>query len=117
MGIFENGPASYDREDLNAFFSTFAPQIPKDTQPLLQSVDGGVAPTTNITLADSESDLDFEVAYPILWPQQTVLYEVDERILCNAVSVVDELTSGSGSSFSGIIFQQLPRRSRWSKYQ
>ena len=79
MGIFET-TTSYNQKDLDAFFARFTPEIPQGTHPLLQSIDSGEAPTTNITLANNEAELDFDIAYPILWPQQTILYQTGVRL-------------------------------------
>ena len=78
MGIFETY-TSYNQKDLDTFFSRFAPEIPQGTHPLLQSIDGGEAPTTNASQANIEAELDFDIAYPILWPQQSVLYQTGAR--------------------------------------
>lgn len=69
MGVFEEGDY-YAQEDLNLFYANFTKNIPKGTHPIPAFIDGAQAP---VPLADAggESDLDFMLAYPILWPQQT----------------------------------------------
>jgi tripeptidyl-peptidase-1 len=42
-------------------------------------VDGAVAPT-NVMSAGSESDLDFQISYPLLYPQNTVLFQTDDPV-------------------------------------
>jgi len=74
MGIFESGD-TYDQSDLNGFFSTYYPRIPNGTHPILDSIDGGVAPVTNISNAGGESILDFELAFPIVYPQPIQLFQ------------------------------------------
>ena len=76
LGIFEAGDF-YAQEDLDLFFANFAPQIPQGTHPTLDSVDGGDAPVP-VEDAGGESDLDFQLAYPIIYPTQIVLYQVDD---------------------------------------
>jgi tripeptidyl-peptidase-1 len=76
MGIFEEGDF-YSQEDLDKFFANFTPQIPKGTHPQPAFIDGANAPVA-VKDAGAESDLDFQLAYPILWPQNTVLYQTDD---------------------------------------
>jgi tripeptidyl-peptidase-1 len=76
MGIFEDGDF-YAQEDLNLFFQNYAPQIPQDTHPTPAFIDGAQAPVP-VGRAGGESSLDFELSYPILWPQGTVLYQTDD---------------------------------------
>lgn len=73
MGLFESGD-TYDQPDLNLFFSHYAANIPNDTHPILQGIDGGTVPVSQ-TRAGGESLLDLDVAYPLLYPQQIKLYQ------------------------------------------
>ncbi|KUI56412.1 Aorsin [Cytospora mali] len=77
LGIFEEGDY-YAQEDLDAFFTTFAPYIANGTHPILNAIDGGEAPVA-VEDAGSESDLDFQLAYPIIYPQTTTLYQADDE--------------------------------------
>lgn len=63
LGIFEEGDF-YAQEDFDSFFATYTPYIPNGTAPTLDSVDGGVAPVP-VEDAGGESNLDFELAYPM----------------------------------------------------
>lgn len=54
-------------------------EIPNGTHPELFSVDGGQGPTTSLRMAGSEANLDFQMAYGLIWPQNTVLYQVDDE--------------------------------------
>ena len=76
IGIFEDGDF-YAQEDLDLFFANFTPYIPQGTHPTLDSVDGGVAPVP-VSEAGGESSLDFQLAYPIIWPQQATLFQTDD---------------------------------------
>lgn len=78
MGIFEEGDY-YTQEDLNSFFANFTSYIPNGTHPILDSIDGGYAPTANLSQAGGESNLDFELAIPIIYPQTTTLYQTDDH--------------------------------------
>ncbi|CAF9905503.1 MAG: hypothetical protein GOMPHAMPRED_003229 [Gomphillus americanus] len=73
LGIAEAGDV-YDQEDLNLFFKSFAPHIPNNTAPVLQSIDGGTAPVS-VENGGAESTLDFEIAYPIIYPQDIKLFQ------------------------------------------
>ena len=76
-GIFEEGDF-YAQQDLNSFFTNFTSYIPNGTHPILDSIDGGVAPVANLSQAGGEANLDFELAIPIIYPQTTTLYQVDD---------------------------------------
>ena len=67
LGIFEDLGDYYRQTDLNEFFLTLYPRIPQGTHPVLDLIDGAVAPTTNLSDAGPESDLDFQISYPIIW--------------------------------------------------
>jgi tripeptidyl-peptidase-1 len=71
MGIFEEGDYFY-QEDLDLFFANFTPHIPKRTQPRPAYIDGSEAPL-DLVGAGGESDLDFELAYPLIYPQTITL--------------------------------------------
>ncbi|EME46777.1 hypothetical protein DOTSEDRAFT_127175 [Dothistroma septosporum NZE10] len=74
LGIFEEGDF-YAAEDLVEFFATLAPYIPLTTRPKLEGVDGGFAPSA---YAGGESDLDFQISYPIIYPQNSILFQTDD---------------------------------------
>jgi len=79
LGIFEDIGDIYSQEDLDEFFRTLQPRIPQGTHPILNSVDGGTAPTT-VADAGPESNLDFQISYPIIWPQNSVLFQTDDPV-------------------------------------
>lgn len=76
MGFFEQGDF-YDQEDLNLFFANYTPYIPQGTHPIPNFVDGGVAPG-NVSQSSGESNLDFLLAYSLVYPQKLVLYQTDD---------------------------------------
>lgn len=86
LGIFESGDV-YDQEDLDLFFTQFAGNIPNGTHPILQSVDGGSAPVSTED-GGGESALDFDLSFPLVYPQQIKLFQT-----------FNERTAYSGSSF------------------
>lgn len=65
LGIFEDLGDYYSQTDLNDFFLTLAPNIPQGTHPTLHGIDGAKAPTTDLLDAGPESDLDFQISYPV----------------------------------------------------
>ncbi|KAJ6177663.1 hypothetical protein N7519_008124 [Penicillium mononematosum] len=77
LGIFEGIGDVYAQEDLDLFFSKLYSTIPQGTHPILKSVDGGEAPT-DTSRAGPESDLDFQISYPIIWPQNSILFQSDD---------------------------------------
>ncbi|KAJ5666609.1 hypothetical protein N7462_011018 [Penicillium macrosclerotiorum] len=79
LAIFESIGDVYAQEDLNLFFGTLAMDIPQGTHPELKSVDGGKAPTL-IGNAGAESDLDLQISYPIIWPQNSILFQTDDMV-------------------------------------
>lgn len=76
LGIFEEGDY-YAQEDLNLFFHNLSSNIPKGTHPIPAFIDGAEAPV-KVSEAGGESDLDFELAYPIIYPQTITLYQTDD---------------------------------------
>jgi len=74
LGIFEEGDF-YAAEDLVEFFALFANYIPATTMPVLEGIDGGFAPGA---YAGGESDLDFQISYPLIYPQNSVLFQTDD---------------------------------------
>ncbi|KAK8038492.1 tripeptidyl-peptidase sed1 [Apiospora rasikravindrae] len=80
MGIFQGLGQKYTQHDLDTFFHGFTDGvIPNGTHPELRSINGGLGVTTDPRLAGSEANLDFQMAYGLIWPQQTVLYSVDDE--------------------------------------
>lgn len=49
--------------------------IPATTKPILEGIDGGTAP---MATAGGESDLDFQISYPIIYPQNSILFQTDD---------------------------------------
>ena len=80
LGIFEDLGDMYSQTDLNLFFATLATQIPQGTHPTLDGIDGATAPVTNTANAGAESDLDFQISYPIIYPQNSILFQTDDDV-------------------------------------
>jgi tripeptidyl-peptidase I len=78
LGIVElalGNMQSYNQQDLNSFFKVFTPNIPAGTGPKLNSIQGGQAPSPP-NLTSIEANLDFQVAYPLVYPQKTQVYQL-----------------------------------------
>ncbi|KAH8899002.1 subtilisin-like protein [Thozetella sp. PMI_491] len=78
MGIYESLLEFWDQEDLDLFFSNYAPRIPKGTHPIDYLIDGAVAETTNVSEAGGETMLDLDLAYPIVYPQTITIWNEDD---------------------------------------
>lgn len=113
LGIFEDLGDVYSQQDLDLFFSTLYPSIPNGTHPVHNLIDGAVAPVP-VDQAGPESDLDFQISYPIIWPQNSVLFQTDDPVyeanytfegfLNNFLDAID----GSYCSFSSSLDPQYP---------
>ncbi|KAI0198831.1 peptidase S8/S53 domain-containing protein [Astrocystis sublimbata] len=79
MGIFQSLGQHYTQQDLDTFFWAFTDNIPNGTFPELLSVNGGEGPTSNLNRAGAESNLDFQMAYGLIWPQEPALFQVDDE--------------------------------------
>jgi tripeptidyl-peptidase-1 len=53
--------------------------IPAGTHPILKAIDGATAPAS-VFNAGPESDLDFSISYPIIWPQNSILFQTDDNV-------------------------------------
>lgn len=91
LGVFESLDDVYAQEDLDAFYKLAAPGIPQGTGPDLFLINGATAPNDPED-AGGESDLDFEIAIPIIYPQKTNLYQVrsDYDIFLAFLDAVDK---------------------------
>lgn len=77
LGIYEAELNYWDQLDLDAFFTNFT-HIPNGTHPIDRNIDGGIAQTNNISTAGIESMLDLDCAYPIVYPQNVTVFNVDD---------------------------------------
>ena len=80
IGIFEDGDY-YEQADLDLTFAAIAPYVPQGTHPILDGIDGGTAPLVidGVTeVGGGESLLDMSIIFPLIHPQQAVLFQVDD---------------------------------------
>lgn len=75
MGIFETVDNVYSQDDLDQFYSEAPANVPKGTGPKINLINNATAPYPS-SQAGVESDLDFEMAIPIIYPQKSTLYQV-----------------------------------------
>ena len=102
MGVFESGDV-YDQQSLDQFFTTFASDIPNGTHPLLQSIDGGTAPAPNVYYGGAESALDFELVFPLVYPQTVKLFQTlpTTEAASGSVSFFNAFLDALDSSYCG----------------
>ncbi|KAI8628143.1 subtilisin-like protein [Xylariaceae sp. FL1651] len=86
LGIFESLDDHYSKADLDVFFKTLYPylNVPTGTYPEERLIDGAIGavetPSPIYPLeVGLESSLDFDSAWPLIWPQGTVLYQTDDE--------------------------------------
>lgn len=80
LGIFEENEDYYVQDDLDQFFAAMDKRIAKGTGPTVHNIYGATAGTPP-SKPGPESDLDFEVAIPIIYPQKTSLYQIGYNAL------------------------------------
>ncbi|GAW10864.1 hypothetical protein ANO14919_001990 [Xylariales sp. No.14919] len=86
LGIFESIDDHYSKKDLDVFFKTLYPDlnVPTGTYPEERLIDGAIGsietPSPIYPLeVGLESSLDFDSAWPLIWPQNTVLFQTDDE--------------------------------------
>ncbi|KAI0869261.1 subtilisin-like protein [Hypoxylon argillaceum] len=86
LGIFESLDDHYSKDDLDVFFKTLYPDlnVPNGTYPEERLIDGAIGaveePSPVYPLeVGLESSLDFDSAWPLIYPQGTVLFQTDDE--------------------------------------
>ena len=78
LGLFEEGD-HYSQSDLNKFFAQYAPNVPQGTAPLPANIDGAEGPVAAADPTNTgESDIDMDMTLSLIYPQNIVLYQVDD---------------------------------------
>ena len=78
LGIYEEGNF-YTQVDLDSYFSKYSPWIPNGTHPILNLIDGASGPKSPGPGYNSiESNLDLQLAYPLVYPQTLTLYQTND---------------------------------------
>ncbi|KAH8688998.1 putative protease S8 tripeptidyl peptidase I [Talaromyces proteolyticus] len=73
LGLYEY-LQSYDQFNLDWFLSQYSPHIPNGTHPESKNIDGGRAPEL-AGRGGSETLLDLQMAYPIIYPQGIRIFQ------------------------------------------
>lgn len=80
-------------------FAALSPNIHNDSHPALEGIDGGIAPFSLPGVGEQigvESLLDMSIILPLVYPQQTILFQVDDLTAL-------ESSSGFGDTFLGAL--------------
>lgn len=108
LGIYESS-SNYSQTVLDAFFHTFAPEIPTGTTPIYNEI--GNPPASQITNI-VEANLDLQVTLPIIYPQNVsflLTNDPDEQTFLDPfLEAIDWVCSSRGSDIS------LPRNIKWN---
>ncbi|KAJ3482728.1 hypothetical protein NLG97_g7489 [Lecanicillium saksenae] len=78
LGLFEAEGDEWNQDDLNKFLSDMKVNTPKGYGPETISVDNGTAPSQP-GQAGPESMLDLEIVVPLIYPQNTTVYQYDPQ--------------------------------------
>jgi tripeptidyl-peptidase I len=101
-GIVEYTTQAYLQNDLNAFFSQYSPRIKNGTAPIFDSIDGGVAQTTDQGFEyNGESDLDLQYAMTLVYPQTVTLYQVGDIYESGSFNNFLDAIDGTYCTFEG----------------
>ncbi|KAI1352315.1 subtilisin-like protein [Xylaria sp. FL0043] len=85
LGIFESIDDHYSKKDLDVFFPTLYPglKVPTGTYPEERLIDGAIGavetPSPFPLEVGLETSLDFDSAWPLIYPQGIVLYQTDDE--------------------------------------
>ncbi|KAI2634469.1 peptidase S8/S53 domain-containing protein [Xylaria nigripes] len=102
FGVVEFAPQTYNQTDLNIFFSMFT-NVPNDTAPVINAVDGGYFENEEYLAVRGESDLDLCYAMSLVHPMNVTLYQVgDDSFFSSATNnnFLDAI-DGSYCTFEG----------------
>ncbi|KAK4560424.1 hypothetical protein LTR86_005620 [Recurvomyces mirabilis] len=95
LGLFETAD-TFVQADTDLDFQNFTPWVPTGTTPEVKSVDGGEVPVpADSPLYTGEFDVDIELAQSLIYPQNVVVYQIDD--LPNALGETGAI--GVGNTF------------------
>lgn len=80
LGMFEDYYEPYQQSDLDLFYKTYAPKIPKGFGPKVDLINYG-NDTFPADWAGIEANLDFQMVFPIIYPQTAELYQNKPQFL------------------------------------
>ncbi|KAI1271353.1 peptidase S8/S53 domain-containing protein [Xylaria sp. FL0933] len=96
-GIVEFAPQSYNQVDLNGFFSVYTINVPNDTAPIINGIDGGFLTNETGSGTRGESNLDLCYAMALVHPQNVTLYQVGDGVVWNPATNNNFLDAIDGS--------------------
>ncbi|GAW11384.1 hypothetical protein ANO14919_007280 [Xylariales sp. No.14919] len=96
-GIVEFAPQSYNQVDLNGFFSVYTRNVPNDTAPIVNGIDGGYLSDEAGSGTRGESNLDLCYAMALVHPQNVTLYQVGDAVFSNPATNNNFLDAIDGS--------------------
>ncbi|OAA63076.1 alkaline serine protease AorO [Cordyceps fumosorosea ARSEF 2679] len=76
LGIFETDDNYYNQADMDQFMFTVAQNISARVKPIEYFINGAKLDATRENAGD-ESNLDFQMTVPMIYPQQTALYQIE----------------------------------------
>ena len=81
LGIVEFNGNRLRPDDLNIFLTEYTLQadgtpIPNGTIPKFAPINGGIPPNNSLTGVGDETDIDFEIAMALVYPQNVTLFQV-----------------------------------------
>ncbi|KAJ5542482.1 Peptidase S8/S53 subtilisin/kexin/sedolisin [Penicillium sp. DV-2018c] len=80
LGLYEQGDY-FAKSDLDLYYKDYAPWIPQGTYPIPALIDGANFSVPDYSpLNGGESDIDIDMAYSLIYPQEVTLYQVDDQI-------------------------------------
>ncbi|KAH8703187.1 putative protease S8 tripeptidyl peptidase I [Talaromyces proteolyticus] len=80
LGLYEQGDY-FAKSDLDLYWKHINPEIPQGTYPTPHLIDGAnYSVPANSSLNGGESNIDIEMTISLIYPQETVLYQVDDQL-------------------------------------
>jgi tripeptidyl-peptidase I len=78
LALYETQLQRFSQQDFNDFAKVYA-SFMNDTVPIYRSINGGKPQTNTTSMDGGEVMLDFDIAWPIIYPQKIIVYEVDDE--------------------------------------
>uniref|UniRef100_A0A093V056 Aorsin n=1 Tax=Talaromyces marneffei PM1 TaxID=1077442 RepID=A0A093V056_TALMA len=80
LGLYEQGDY-FAKSDLDLYWKNVYPEVPQGTYPKPQLIDGAnYSVPASSSLNTGESNIDITMAYALIYPQEVLLYQVDDQL-------------------------------------
>ncbi|KAL1979563.1 hypothetical protein VTN96DRAFT_5563 [Rasamsonia emersonii] len=80
LGLYEQGDY-FNEGDVNLFYAEYAPWVPQGTFPIPALIDGAnYSVPAYSPWNGGEADIDIDMAYSLIYPQNVTLYQTDDQI-------------------------------------